>query len=184
MAVGTLSMAGMGFRPQHCRGHRARRPREWRPAKHHAVGFDIFFPSHVFGIRVFQTFDPFLAPFPARPTLARRSRTTLFSTGIDRIDRITTHKHIVGPTARRIGLAFSFLSRSPALIGGMAAGNGAALVAVSRWIHRWERKHAVQILREPRWRWGRQGKLGWGRGRGIMDSQDFYIVRSEPLTVP
>jgi hypothetical protein len=81
-------------------------------------------------------------------------------------------------------VALSFLSRSPALIGGIAAGNGAALVAVSRWIHRCERKHAVQILREPRWRWGRQGKLGWGRGRGIMDSQDFYIVRSEPLTVP
>jgi hypothetical protein len=79
------------------------------------------------------------------------------------------------------GLALAF--GNPLIVGAVTAGNGAALLAVSRWISRWEQEHAAQVLREPRWRWSRQGKLGWGRGRGVMDPQDFYIVRSEPSTV-
>lgn len=67
---------------------------------------------------------------------------------------------------------------SAALGGGILAGNGAALMLTSRWLHRWEREHDTQLLREPRWRWSRKGKRGWGRGRGMMDPQDFYVLAS------
>lgn len=73
----------------------------------------------------------------------------------------------------------ALLFRDAALVGGITAGGGAALLAASRWIKRWEREQAVQVLREPRWRWSRQGRWGWGRGRGAMDPQDFYVVHSE-----
>src|ERR1035441_422220 len=73
----------------------------------------------------------------------------------------------------------AWLFRDAALVGGITAGGGAALLAASRWIERWEREQGVQVLREPRWRWSRQGRWGWGRGRGAMDPQDFYVVRSE-----
>ncbi len=32
------------------------------------------------------------------------------------------------------------------------------------------------LLREPRWRWRSAGGSGWGRGHGIIDPQDFYVV--------
>jgi hypothetical protein len=76
-------------------------------------------------------------------------------------------------------VVLAFLFRDAALAGGITAGGGAALLAASRWIERWEREQVVQVLREPRWRWSRQGRWGWGRGRGVMNPQDFYVVRSE-----
>ncbi len=74
--------------------------------------------------------------------------------------------------------ALAFLFQDPALIGGITAGNGAAVLATGRWIERWEQEHSVQVLREPRWRWSSSGERGWGRGRGVMDPQDFYLVGS------
>jgi len=64
----------------------------------------------------------------------------------------------------------------PGLIGGIVAGNGVALLATSRWLSRWEHAHDRTLLREPRWRWSRAGKRSWGRGRGVMDPQDFYVL--------
>jgi hypothetical protein len=78
-----------------------------------------------------------------------------------------------------IEVVLALLFRDAALVGGITAGGGAALLAASRWIERWERERVVHVLREPRWRWSRQGRWGWGRGRGAMDPQDFYIVRSD-----
>jgi len=73
----------------------------------------------------------------------------------------------------------ALLFRDAALVGGITAGSGAALLRVSRWIECWEQEQGVQVLREPRWRWSRQGRGGWGQGRGSMDPQDFYLVRSD-----
>jgi hypothetical protein len=93
-----------------------------------------------------------------------------------------------GRMRRRVGLTISALlifmaavavvTDTVALAGGIAAGNGAALLLSSRWLQRWERQHHTRLLREPRWRWSRKGPRGWGRGRGTMDSQDFYVVDS------
>jgi hypothetical protein len=89
-------------------------------------------------------------------------------------------------TRRRVGLAtlaqllflagVALLTHTPALGGGAALGNGGALMATSRWLGRWEDRHQTTLLREPRWRWSREGKRGWGRGRGMMDPQDFYVL--------
>jgi hypothetical protein len=58
---------------------------------------------------------------------------------------------------------------------GIIAGNGAALLALARDTARWERRHSLEVLREPRYRWGsNQGRFG----RGVMDPQDFCFVRS------
>ncbi|MEA2256575.1 MAG: hypothetical protein QOG35_2620 [Solirubrobacteraceae bacterium] len=92
-------------------------------------------------------------------------------------------------TGRRIALAMvpglavmatiALVGGMPALIGGIAAGQGAALLWTGRWLRRWERQYHRQILREPRWRWNREGEHGWGRGRGVMDPQDFYVVATD-----
>jgi hypothetical protein len=70
----------------------------------------------------------------------------------------------------------ALLTNTPALVGGIAAGNGAALMATSRWLRSWEDGHHRTLLREPRWRWSRKDERGWGRGRGMMDPQDFYVL--------
>jgi hypothetical protein len=73
-------------------------------------------------------------------------------------------------------IAVAALPTDAGLVGGMAVGNGAALMATSRWLRRWEGLHQRTLLREPRWRWSRKGERGWGRGRGMMDPQDFYVL--------
>jgi hypothetical protein len=62
------------------------------------------------------------------------------------------------------------------LMGGISAGLGIALLVTSRWWRHWEQEHHNSLLREPRWRWSQAGGSGWGRGRGIIDPQDFYVV--------
>jgi hypothetical protein len=69
-------------------------------------------------------------------------------------------------------LAFAFVLRNPAILAGIAAGNGAALITLSRWVQRWQDEHGAELLREPRYRWRRSDKH---RGRGILDSRDFYV---------
>ena len=71
-----------------------------------------------------------------------------------------------------VGLATHALG----VVGGIAAGNGAALTASGHWLRRWEKRNRLSLLREPRWRWSRRGAHGWGRGRGMMDPQDFYVI--------
>ncbi len=61
---------------------------------------------------------------------------------------------------------------------GAILGMGISLLVLSRWLRRWENEQAVCILREPHYRWNRHGEKGWGRGRGMMDPQDFYVTRS------
>jgi hypothetical protein len=59
---------------------------------------------------------------------------------------------------------------------GIIAGGGLTFLVHARQIRRWEKGHAVEILREPRWRWRREH----GRwGRGVMDAQDFYFVMND-----
>jgi hypothetical protein len=70
----------------------------------------------------------------------------------------------------------ALITHTPGLVGGIIAGNGVALLATSRWLRRWEQAHGRRLLREPRWRWSREGERGWGRGRGLMDPQDFYVL--------
>jgi hypothetical protein len=76
----------------------------------------------------------------------------------------------------------ALVTNTPGLVGGSAVGNGAALMATSRWLRRWEDEHNRTLLRERRWRWSRKGECGWGRGRGMMDPQDFYVL--PPRTQP
>jgi len=88
----------------------------------------------------------------------------------------------VGATCRRVAIrtlgttapliALTLLLRNPTIAGAIAAGNGAALLLLSRWVDHWQRTHAVRLLKERRYRWRRAGKR---RGRGIMDSRDFYV---------
>jgi hypothetical protein len=68
----------------------------------------------------------------------------------------------------------ALIGRGSPIIGGIAAGSGATMLAASYAIGQWEREHSVEILREPRWRWRREKGR---RGRGVIDSQDFYFVR-------
>lgn len=91
-----------------------------------------------------------------------------------------TRRRIAMPIAALLVFfaANAVLMAAPALVGGVAAGNGAALLLTSRWLRRWEQAHQSRLLREPRWRWSRKGRRGWGRGRGVMDPQDFYVVAS------
>jgi hypothetical protein len=95
----------------------------------------------------------------------------------------TIEREPTGRTRRRVAVttaallftaAVALWMRTPALVGGIVAGNGAALVLTSRWLRDWEHEHESRLLREPRWRWS--GSRGWGRGRGTMDPQDFYVV--------
>lgn len=69
-------------------------------------------------------------------------------------------------------LALILVLRNPAILAGIAAGNGAALITLSRWVQRWQDEHGAELLREPRYRWRRSDKH---RGRGILDSRDFYV---------
>ena len=73
--------------------------------------------------------------------------------------------------------AFALLTDA-APVAGILLGNGAAVVATARWLRRWQRAHNATVLREPRWRFNREGRRGQARGRGIMDPQDFYVVTS------
>ena len=70
--------------------------------------------------------------------------------------------------------AVALVTRTPGLVAGIAIGNGAGLVLASRWLARWEVEAGRRLLREPRWRFSRPGRRGWGRGRGLMDPSDFY----------
>jgi hypothetical protein len=100
----------------------------------------------------------------------------------------TTEREPAGRTRRRVAVtsaalliytaAVALWTRTPALVGGIVAGNGAALMLTSRRLRDWEHEHDSRLLREPRWRWSRSGSRGWGRGRGMMDPQDFYVVSS------
>lgn len=92
----------------------------------------------------------------------------------------TTRRRVVLVTTGQLVLlgAIAVMSEIPALVGGIAAGNGAALFLASRWLRNWELTHHSRLLREPRWRFSREGTHGWARGRGIMDPQDFYVVAS------
>lgn len=67
------------------------------------------------------------------------------------------------------GAIIAVLLDAFAVVGGIATGNGAAILGASRWIRNWEDDHGLRLLREPRWR--------WGRGRGRVDPQDFYAER-------
>jgi hypothetical protein len=88
----------------------------------------------------------------------------------------------VGATCRRVAIrtlgttaplvALALLLPNPTLVGAIATGNGAALLLLSRWVDHWQRTHTVRLVKEPRYRWRRVGKR---RGRGIMDSRDFYV---------
>jgi len=72
----------------------------------------------------------------------------------------------------------ALLNPARAVIGAISFGNGVALLAIGRWIGRFEDERAMEVLRAPRWRWRREN----GRtGRGIMDSRDFYTVPLNPL---
>jgi hypothetical protein len=65
---------------------------------------------------------------------------------------------------------------SATVAGAILAGNGTALLAISRWAACWQNRHGLRLLKEPRYRWGRyDGRLG----RGLMDSRDFYVASSE-----
>jgi hypothetical protein len=88
---------------------------------------------------------------------------------------------VAASTWRRVGaselglvplLAFALVLSNPGIFGGIAAGNGAALITLSHWVERWQDTHGVELLREPRYRWRRGDKH---RGRGILDSRDFYV---------
>lgn len=74
--------------------------------------------------------------------------------------------------------AFGLLFDTPAIFGGILAGNGAALLLTSRWLRNWEQEHRSRVLREPRWRWRSEGGRSWAQGSGIMAPQDFYVVAS------
>jgi hypothetical protein len=99
----------------------------------------------------------------------------------------TAERESVTETRRRIvlmisallvtGAALAIVSQSPALVGGIAAGNGAALLLTSRRLRGWEREHDSRLLREPRWRLRRNGG-GIGRAGGAMDPRDIYVLAS------
>lgn len=89
-------------------------------------------------------------------------------------------------TAGSLLLSFTvigFLTHALGLIGGIAAGHGAALAAAGHWLRGWEKRHQLLLLREPRWRWSRRGARGWGRGHGMMDTQDFYVITPDERIV-
>lgn len=94
-------------------------------------------------------------------------------------------------TLRRVGvttgaLAVSFVVIAaltvPSVVAGVGLGNGAACLRVARLWRRWEDEHGRVLVREPRWRFSRAGRRGWGRGRGMLDPQDFYTA--VPLDPP
>jgi hypothetical protein len=97
-------------------------------------------------------------------------------------------------TLRRIGsttgaLALSFVVIAaltvPSVVAGVGLGNGAACLQVARLWRRWEDEYGRLLLREPRWRFSRAGRRGWGRGRGMLDPQDFYAaVPRDPPHAP
>jgi hypothetical protein len=64
------------------------------------------------------------------------------------------------------------LRGSATVVGAILAGNGTALLALSRWAACWQDRHDLRLLKEPRYRWRRDN----GRpGRGLLDSRDFYV---------
>jgi hypothetical protein len=89
-----------------------------------------------------------------------------------------TRRRVALTTAGRLLFmaVVALVTATPELVGGIAVGNGAALMATSHWLRSWEDLHHRTLLREPRWRWSRKGKRGWGRGRGMMDPHDFYVL--------
>jgi hypothetical protein len=93
-----------------------------------------------------------------------------------------------GATTRRVGLINAALGLSflviavatvPSVVAGISVGNGAACLRVCRLWRRWEQEHGQALLREPRWRFSAAGRRGWGRGRGMLDPQDYYA--GEPV---
>lgn len=91
----------------------------------------------------------------------------------------TPDREARGATVRRVLLDTAMTSGALALVvlafgrpgfaGGAALGMGAALLATSRWLEKWQRDRSALVLREPRIRWG---------GGGIADRRDFYGVES------
>lgn len=80
-----------------------------------------------------------------------------------------------------LGVLFALIIwafHDPSVVAGITIGNGIGCLLTSRWFRSWEEEHQSRLLREPRYRWSRSRRHGWGRGRGIFEPQDFYAVGS------
>jgi hypothetical protein len=93
----------------------------------------------------------------------------------EREDSAATARRVVLTNAT-LGLSFVVIAVAtiPSVVAGISLGNGAACLRVCRLWRRWEQEHGRALLREPRWRFSAAGRRGWGRGRGMLDPQDFY----------
>jgi hypothetical protein len=73
-------------------------------------------------------------------------------------------------------VVLAVLFAMPALLAGIVLGNGVAVLLGARWMNDWQTLHSVRLVREPRYRFKRAGRWGWGRGAGSMDGQDYYLL--------
>lgn len=80
-----------------------------------------------------------------------------------------------------VASAFVLLLLARGALLGIGAGSGVMFLVLARQIREWEAAHSVRVLREPRWR----GRWNQGRlGRGVMDPQDFYLLRTDAGSRP
>jgi hypothetical protein len=75
--------------------------------------------------------------------------------------------------AQAVVVVLLALSLGSFVLGGFLAGNGCALLVVSRSLSRWERRYGARLLRAPERRW-----RGW-RGRGMLDPADYYLQSAQ-----
>jgi hypothetical protein len=64
------------------------------------------------------------------------------------------------------------------LFAGLVVAFGVILVLTSRWLHEWGTNHQSEILREPIWRWSREGRRRWGSGSGAIEPKSGYFAAS------